>query len=280
MEFIHEAIKKDDLLNAKVMLIDSNLIKKGTINDPLEGLKHWHRSVELIYIIAGQQYTIINGKKIINQKDDLLIINSCDVHACGNNDEAQNLAICIQIDYKMLRKLYLKDAIFFNDQINSQAYTQIKEVMKKIYDKTKENDQYKNILINGYLFEIYYLLAKLIDNKYQKEIISDQNYINLQEMLDYIDTNYPEDLTLKLLAKQFNYSVSYITKTFKKFSNTTFKEYLTHVRLINSEMLLINTSYSVSDIALMVGFSSLRAFDEAFKKQYQTTPNNYRKIYN
>lgn len=280
MEFVHEIIKKDDGLNAKVMLIDSDLLRKGTNNDPLEGLKHWHRSIELIYIVEGQQYTIINGKKIVNQKDDLLIINSCDVHACGNNGDAQNLCLCIQIDYKILRKLYQKDEIFFNSQINSQAYEQIKEIMKKIYLKTKENNQHLNILINGYLYEIYYLLTELIDSRYKKEMTSDQNYINLQEMLDYIDTNYSEDLTLKSLAKQFNYSVSYITKTFKKFSNTTFKEYLTHVRLINSEMLLINTNQSVSDIALMVGFSSLRSFDEAFKKQYQSTPQKYRKIYN
>lgn len=279
MEFVYEAIKKDQQLDARVAIVDTNLFKRGEENDPLEGLKHWHRSVELIYVIEGEQYTILNGQKIVNQNDDLLIINSSLVHACGNNSKARNISLCVQIDYKMLKSLYQKDVVYFNFKLDIKAFDQLKQIMKQLYLAQQQDITYKELLVKGYLYHIYYLLSKLIDNKYQKEIVSNQNYLNLQGILDYIDLYYDEELTLELVSKEFNYSVSYITKTFKKYSNVTFKEYLTHVRLSNSENLLINSSRAIGEIALSVGFPNIRAFGKAFKEKYQTTPHQYRKAY-
>lgn len=279
MEFIHEMIKKDDDLAVKIKILDTDLFKKGMENDLLEGLKHWHRSVELLYIIEGEQYTILNGKKIVNQKGDLLIVNSSLIHACGNNSKRRNICLCLQIDYRMLKKLYKKDILFFKMQLNEEACQKLKQVMKNLYLCHQENDEYLDLLIKGYVFQIYYLLSKLIDNKYQKEIASNQNYLNLSKILDFIDLNYSKNLTLELVAKEFNYSISYITKTFKKFSNTTFKEYLTLVRLINSEILLINSKKTINEIATNVGFPNIKAFGKAFKDRYQVTPQQYRKVY-
>ena len=57
----------------------------------------------------------------------------------------------------------------------------------------------------------------------------------------------------------------------------TFKEYLTSVRLYNANKELMNTDYSVLQIALDNGFPDARSFINKFKEVYNETPNKYRK---
>ena len=50
---------------------------------------HWHDDIEWIYILAGKMYYSINGKKILLQEKDSLMVNSSQKHycySCQNND--------------------------------------------------------------------------------------------------------------------------------------------------------------------------------------------------
>jgi len=78
MEFVHEIVTSINNLDAKLINFDST-----SVVDPLEGIKHWHRSIEIIYIVEGYQFTEIRAKRIINKPNDMIIINSSDIHACG-----------------------------------------------------------------------------------------------------------------------------------------------------------------------------------------------------
>lgn len=78
MEFVHEIVTSINNLDSKLINFDS-----ASAVDPLEGIKHWHRSIEIIYIVEGFQFTELRGKRIINKPNNMVIINSLDIHACG-----------------------------------------------------------------------------------------------------------------------------------------------------------------------------------------------------
>lgn len=59
-----------------------------------------------------------------------------------------------------------------------------------------------------------------------------------------------------------------------------FSDYLTFVRLRVAEKLLITGSRSVTEIALMVGFSSASHFVARFKAHKQITPIQFRRKFN
>ena len=92
----------------------------------------------------------------------------------------------------------------------------------------------------------------------------------------YIDENYLTVFTKNNLAEVFNYSNSHITRVFKETFNVTPSQYCT--KLIAKRILnLIEENYSVSQIAIMLDFSSPENLSRFFKKHMGSSPSKYTK---
>lgn len=99
----------------------------------------------------------------------------------------------------------------------------------------------------------------------------------LSVIIDYIDCNYARtDLSLNLIADQFEYSVSYLSRLFKEQMACNFLEYLIQTRVKAAQELLLTTNKKVADIAVEVGYSNSYSFTRIFKKQTGMTPGEYK----
>jgi AraC-like DNA-binding protein len=56
-----------------------------------------------------------------------------------------------------------------------------------------------------------------------------------------------------------------------------FCDYINSLRLAEAEKILNNKSYTITEIAGMSGFSTIRTFNRAFLKKYGISPSAYRK---
>lgn len=100
----------------------------------------------------------------------------------------------------------------------------------------------------------------------------------IQRVKDYIQKNYMKDISISQIAEQFDLTANYLSTVFHNKAGCKFVEYLTDVRVSNAKRLLLqNTSASVKDIALLVGYNSARHFSALFQKQTGMTPTVYRK---
>ena len=98
-------------------------------------------------------------------------------------------------------------------------------------------------------------------------------------VLRYIDQNYMHDITLEDLASIAGYSPYHFSRLFKKYSNTTFVNFLNRRRVKAAEMMLLEGGYSITDVAMQSGFSSLTTFNRVFKMINGYTPTEYKKLY-
>ncbi|HHX37976.1 MAG TPA: helix-turn-helix transcriptional regulator, partial [Clostridiaceae bacterium] len=64
--------------------------------------------------------------------------------------------------------------------------------------------------------------------------------------------------------------------SFKQETGFTFNRYINHYR-IQWAIEFLDSNYSITDIALKVGFKDAKYFSQVFKKQTGLTPNAYRK---
>ncbi|WMJ77098.1 MULTISPECIES: response regulator transcription factor [unclassified Sedimentibacter] len=99
----------------------------------------------------------------------------------------------------------------------------------------------------------------------------------LNSIIDYIQTNYNSNITLKDCANVFYTSTNHISRLFKQHCNTTFTKYLNDYRITKAKDLLLDTNYTIEEIATMVGYNSPNYLYKLFKNKYNTTPNNYKK---
>lgn len=82
--------------------------------------------------------------------------------------------------------------------------------------------------------------------------------------------------TLDNIAKHFSISGRRLQQRLKQ-EGTTFRQILDEVRVVKSYRSLKNPSYSLSDIALMVGFSEQSSFNHFFKNHTGMTPSEFRR---
>lgn len=98
----------------------------------------------------------------------------------------------------------------------------------------------------------------------------------IQKCINYIDFNYAEPLSLKVLADLFSVNSSYLSTLFKKEKQVTLTEYINGKRIHQSLILLNTTSLPIQDIAMQVGFSDINYFTRIFKKLRGMSPRDYR----
>jgi hypothetical protein len=97
----------------------------------------------------------------------------------------------------------------------------------------------------------------------------------LREMIqDQLDTN----LTLKELSKDLEIHPAYLSREFSKyFDNMSFGEYLRKLRIDKALEMLGSTTYSLTDIAYLTGFSDQSHFTRIFKQHMGVSPSAYKK---
>ncbi|MDR7000736.1 AraC family transcriptional regulator of adaptative response / methylphosphotriester-DNA alkyltransferase methyltransferase [Neobacillus niacini] len=108
------------------------------------------------------------------------------------------------------------------------------------------------------------------------ERLPDQEWI--AQIIQYIEQNYIEKLTLETLAEACHGSPYHLHRTFKRITGVTPVEYIQLTRINKAKELLIKTNITIVDIALSVGMSNTPYFITLFKKKSGFTPAQYRQL--
>lgn len=101
---------------------------------------------------------------------------------------------------------------------------------------------------------------------------------SVQEVLEYVNGNYQDSLTLGTFCEQKHYSVAYISRRFKQETGVTLREYVQKIRIEKSCELLEDSDLRVVEIARRVGYEDIKFFNQIFKRRMQVSPREYRKI--
>ncbi|CAH1212506.1 Regulator of RpoS [Paenibacillus plantiphilus] len=94
--------------------------------------------------------------------------------------------------------------------------------------------------------------------------------------LQYMKTQYNEDLSLEKVASIVYLNPVYFSQLFKQKTGKGFKEYIIHLRLEQAKQMLRNPQLKITDIAERVGYHDIRHFSQVFRKKYNATPSEYR----
>ncbi|ULQ52060.1 chromate resistance protein ChrB domain-containing protein [Flavihumibacter fluvii] len=99
----------------------------------------------------------------------------------------------------------------------------------------------------------------------------------LKEMIqDQIDTSF--SFNINTISTELQVNPSYLSREFSKyFDNLNFGEYIRKIRIEKAKELIENTSYSLTEIAYLTGFSDQSHFTRIFKMHTGKTPSAYKK---
>lgn len=123
--------------------------------------------------------------------------------------------------------------------------------------------------------EITNFTTSLADILYEEDYASDIPPL-VKDMIRYVKLNYSSPISLKQFAYQVDMNPIYLGSLFFEIMGVKFTTYATQHRLQKSCHLLRTTNFTISRIASIVGFSSVKYFFRIFRENLKVTPTEYR----
>lgn len=98
----------------------------------------------------------------------------------------------------------------------------------------------------------------------------------VNQILDVIEKNLDNELTLDKIANELNYSKFYLNRLFSENIGCTIHKYIQKRRLTEAARELVESGEPIIEIAFRAGYNSPQAFTQAFQLLYQYPPGVYR----
>lgn len=227
-----------------------------------------HRQIEIFYVLDGAIEITIAGQKKHLEKGMISIAFPNVVHETFTPEHSS--AVMIIFNHAFLADFSAE----FNTLTPQYPFLdrpQNAERLSVLINGLLENMHHTDIRISkGYL----YLLTAMILSQMplvKQESLYDSAGI-CQDISNYINQHFTEELSLSQLANALGYSKYHISHIFKEKFGCSYNDYLKRIRAEHAMGLLTHSELSVTEICFASGFSSLRSFYRAFREIYGTSP--------
>ena len=122
-----------------------------------------------------------------------------------------------------------------------------------------------------------YVVSTLLNymEQHTSRIPATKNKI-IQEILEYIDKNYMNNISLISIAEYVHMNHIYISRLIKRETGSTFLDILTKLRMDKACELLENPEYKTYEVSRLIGIEDSGYFSQLFKKNFGITPSEYR----
>ena len=265
--------------------------------DPGVVLKHWHKDLELTYLYKGNATFSTNGIITSIEEKQLYLVNSGDVHSVMDYGEKLVTMITVLISYNFIKDNCSDiDNLEFKLRGNNKSIQRLKDIHEEIVDMylkdmennntslvfvddENSNDKFHYLKIQSLIYEILYILLNdfSIKRNANLELKNERNLERLKIITDYIDANYKDNISLDEIADKYQLSKEYLATIFKKYMGMTVGSYLKNIRLTSAYRDLMNSDYSINQLAFDNGFPNIKSFINSFKQHYGETPYKYKK---
>ncbi len=107
--------------------------------------------------------------------------------------------------------------------------------------------------------------------------LNQEHKVRINNVLVHIENNLSLKLHVDDLSKIACFSQFHFNRVFKSVTGESVYQHIKRVRLERASYYLVNTSYSISIIALKCGFGSISSFSDSFKIHFGKSASRFRK---
>lgn len=250
---------------------------------------HYHDFNKIIIFISGKVTYLIEGKTYKLKPWDILLVNNNEIHKpiidpneiyeriviwvnsaflLQHNDSQCNLLTCFESAAE--KKLNLL-------RLSPDSLSGLKAILLQLEDSCNSQEfgskVLKNSLFLQYIVHVNRLCLGIKMDTDDPDIEYDET---IGRILQYINTNLSEDLSMDKLASMFYLSKYYLMRKFKQQTGYTVHNYILKKRLIAANT-LIKKGKSITATCIECGFGDYSNFVRSFKKTFGLSPKKHYK---
>ncbi len=235
---------------------------------------HWHREFEIIRVTSGSFLLYVNNIPYNMQSGDIAFVSCKNLHRGEPTDCCYD---CIVMDLALLNKKgngmissYIDPLI--NGEISIRTLhsfngSELYATVNKLFTLMSEKRRFYELAVLGLLYQLVeqiYTAGIFIESNQNKNTTGQTAAIT--ELIEWIDENYSERITLKILSDKVGITPNYLCKIFKEYTGKTPIEYVNHVRIEGVCFDIISGNKNITTAAIANGYNDLSYFCKVFKK--------------
>lgn len=247
---------------------------------------HWHREMEILYILNGSAILTMEGENYHVKPLDLIVVDSCAIHEVVY-ELPQTMGICIHISKTALRR-YLPDIellqiICCTEKLHigqRDGYNRLCEYLKdltELYFVQKVSYPFSSSAL------ILSIMAVLVDEfsiaaPDTVAAAGNSQLSRVEQIFQYVERHYREQIELQEAADELGLNKEYFCRFFKRNTGMSFLQYVSHVRLNHVYQDILYKDDSIQEILEQNGIFNSKLFYKQFKENFHCTPRELRKF--
>ena len=240
-----------------------------------------HDFFELTYVDTGKLYTEVDGVTYCVGEKEMILYGPGQHHTQYTDDKQATSYVTIMF---IMENTFPDIPADWNNVLINKVFPYNKKIYTLVKNLVQESSlgiPYTNSLMLCLLTEI---VIRLLQGIYvaptsRPGSVVRQNYQDelFDKIIAYIESKIYEPLTIAEVCQQFSLSRSSLQLLFKHTVNQSPKKYISDMKLERSCQMLRENKYTISEISLKLGYSSIHYFSNAFNQKYHISPSEYAK---
>lgn len=254
---------------------------------------HIHKNIiELVYCISGticchnahEVFTLHAGdlmcfeqndlRFLMAEKDNLTLIIHIDLHSVSDpiEDYLHTLIVCNSVEKDISNPQSLLE---LSSQMLTIAYVYAQYAECPDVKATDQQLSSLGTSLVSYLHDKFSWF-RILDNDRQTHAYDDR-FRKVVEYITQLQYDSFHNLSTNQIAETLHLNPSYLTSFMRRTSVRSLNNLVSYYKCLVAQLLLLQTSLSITEIAENSGFSSDKYLFQYFKKYFGCTPHQYRK---
>ncbi|WP_235749601.1 helix-turn-helix domain-containing protein [Neobacillus bataviensis] len=243
-----------------------------------------NRGIQIVFVINDVLTVETNRRFYSLGENDLLLLNRNQLYQFHGTKD--NCVLLLTITDSFIDRFYPEYHIrrfkCFSQEVEMGRELKVDNIRKLLAEMMitylRREESYK-LEIQGNICQILIILIRNFSfegTAFEKIDTDDQR---LTQIIDYMERNYEQLITLEEMAQKTFLSTAYLSRYFKQKMGMGFSRFLMNIRLKHGVKDLLYSADSISQIAMKNGFPNIKSFTNLFKEVYGVTPHEYRETH-
>lgn len=244
---------------------------------------HYHDFNKILILQNGNVTYHVEGRSYDLIPNDIVFVNAGEVHkpVICSDMPYERLVIYVSTDFL---SSYQKESANLNTCFR-QAHANQSHVLRMksfhssnlhhcigrlktaLHDKDFAHKLYQEVLFLEFMIE----LNRAVQCDHISYIRNTASNRTILSVIEYLNENLTEDISIDTLAKQFFLSRYYLMHTFKEETGYTIGNYLSTKRLLYAKE-LIAAGKPITEVCYACGYKNYSTFSRAYKKTFGKAP--------
>lgn len=251
--------------------------------------EHRHDYVEMVYMCAGKTTHIVNGKQVLLQQGELLLLNQSALHAickAEREDVAVNFIVIPSFFDSALHAIGEEETPLRRfligclcGQNTGAGYLHFRVSQVKPIQNSVENLLWTLLRETPNRRKVSQMTMALLflqlTGHTETLTAEDEQEGTVLKVLRYVENHYAVG-SLAEIAELMHYDMCWLSREIKRRTGKTYTQIVQEKRLAQAAFLLRTTGRNIADISVAVGYENISYFHRIFTAAYGVSPKHYR----